>query len=70
MEIDPKDLHIRSYREDSPGGQHTGKCDWSVRITHIPTGITVGSSMERSRHRNELRALEMLVEKLKEAGHE
>ena len=64
MEIDPKDLWVRSYREDSPGGQHTGKCDFSVLITHIPTGITVGSSMERSRHRNELRAMEIMEAKL------
>lgn len=62
-------LHIRSIREDSPGGQHVGT-DKSIRITHIPTGITVECDTERSMYRNRIKAMQMLEERLAEAPNE
>ena len=71
MEIDPKDLHISTYYgEQGPGGQHVCRVPPGIQLTHIPTGIVVVCDVERSQHRNKLKALEMLAEKLREAGHE
>jgi len=63
-EIDQKDLYIRCIRADSPGGQHVG-VDTSIRITHIPTGITVEASEERSMYKNRIKAMELLELALK-----
>ena len=46
--ISPDDITIESYRSGGPGGQHVNKIESEVRITHLPTGITVTSTKERS----------------------
>ena len=42
-----------------------GKLITVITITHIPTGIAVSSSAERSIHKNKLRCMELLKEQLK-----
>jgi peptide chain release factor 2 len=65
VEIPEKDLDIVSFaRSAGPGGQNVNKVATAVRITHIPTGIQVVCSVERSNAQNKRLALSLLQGRL------
>ena len=66
IKVTKKDLRIDTFRDSGPGGQHRNKTDSAVRITHLPSGVVVTATEERSQARNKKVAIERLRVKLKE----
>ena len=52
------------FRCGGPGGQHQNKTESGVRYTHLPSGIAAESRSERSQHKNDNLALQLLKAKM------
>lgn len=64
VEIPEEDLDISFSRAGGKGGQNVNKVETAVRITHVPTGVTVRCTEERSQLANKIKALSRLKAKL------
>jgi peptide chain release factor 1 len=66
INLNPNDLRIDVFRASGAGGQHVNTTESAVRVTHLPTKISVSIQDERCQVTNKQRALKLLKAKLYE----
>ncbi len=60
-----REVRVDTYRASGPGGQHVNRTESAVRLTHLPSGVVVTATENRSQIRNREVAFERLCHRLR-----
>lgn len=66
--LDERDLVVETFTAPGPGGQHKNKNATAVRLRHVPSGMMVTATRERSLARNLAEAKRTLASRLAAAA--
>ena len=64
IKLNPSHLKFDTFKSSGPVGQNVNKLETAVRVTHIPTGISVAVQSERSQVQNKEKAIQILYSRL------
>jgi peptide chain release factor 1 len=64
VKVKTSDLQVDTFKASGAGGQYVNKTETAVRITHLPTGISVESQTERNQLQNKMNAMSILKAKI------
>lgn len=64
FKLDMNDIRVDTFCSSGPGGQGVNTTYSAVRVTHIPTGMSVACQTHRSQHENKAAALQLLTTRL------